>query len=185
MALRVRAFEPGRRVLGPMALSAFDDPARSPAPAAVRSRLGGAAPLWADLVAHVAGTCPPLEEVWSFAGAKFGWSLRLKRAERVLVYLTPQDGRFLVGLVLGEKAIAAASEKGLPPTVLALLDAAPRYAEGRGIRLAIAPGDDLENVKSLVALKSEVAPKGRGNAKDPTRSGGRTKPGKQEKRGPR
>ncbi|MBK9087842.1 MAG: DUF3788 family protein [Holophagales bacterium] len=168
-----------------MALSAFDDPDVPPTPAVVRRCLGGAAPLWADLVAHVARCCPPLEELWNFAGAKFGWSLRLKRAERVLVYLTPQEGRFLVGLVLGEKAVAAASGKGLPPGVLALLDAAPRYAEGRGIRLTIAPGDDLENVKRLVALKSEVAPKGRGSAKDPVRPVGRTKPGKQEKRGPR
>jgi hypothetical protein len=185
MVLRIRAPEPWRRILCPVALSAFDDPVHSPGPAGVRLCLGGAAPLWADLVAHVAGTCPPLEEIWSFAGAKFGWSLRLKRAERVLVYLTPQDGRFLVGLVLGEKAVAAASEKGLPPAVRALLDAAPRYAEGRGIRLTIEPGDDLENVKRLVALKSEVAPKRRRNAKDPTRPGGRTKSGKQEKRGPR
>lgn len=168
-----------------MALSAFDDPDLPPTHDGVRRSLGGAAPLWADLVAHVSGACPPLDEVWNFAGAKFGWSLRLKRAERVLVYLTPQDGRFLVGLVLGEKAVAAASGKDLPPAVLALLEAAPRYAEGRGIRLTIAPGDDLESVKSLVALKSEVAPKGRGNAKGPTRTGGRTKPGKQEKRGRR
>ena len=161
-----------------MALSAFDDPARPPTPAAVRRCLGEAAPLWAELVAHVAGTCPPVEEVWNFAGAKFGWSLRLKRAERILVYLTPQDGRFLVGLVLGEKAVAEAAKRGLPPAVLALLDAAPRYAEGRGIRLTIAPGDDLETVRHLVALKAEVAPKGRENAKGPARSGGRTKPGK-------
>jgi hypothetical protein len=161
-----------------VALSAFDDPARSPAPAAVGRCLGEVAPLWAELVAHVAGTCPPLDEVWNFAGANFGWSLRLKRADRILVYLTPQDGRFLVGLVLGEKAVAVAAEKGLPPAVLALLDAAPRYAEGRGIRLTIAPGDGLDTVRHLVALKAEVAPKGRGNAKAPTRPGGRTKPGK-------
>lgn len=178
MAPRVRAPDPGRRTLGPMALSAFDDPVHAPGPAGVRRCLGGAAPLWADLVAHVAGTCPPLEEVWSFAGAKFGWSLRLKRAERVLVYLTPQDGRFLVGLVLGENAVAAASEKGLPPAVLALLDAAPRYAEGRGIRLTIEPGDDLDAVRHLVALKAEVVPKGRGNAKAPARPRGGTKPAK-------
>lgn len=164
-----------------MALSAFDDPARSPAPAAIRRSLGGAAPLWADLVAHVAGTCPPLDEVWTFAGAKFGWSLRLKRADRILLYLTPQDGRFLVGLVLGEKAVAEAAERGLPPAVLALLDAAPRYAEGRGIRLMIAPGDDLDTVRHLVALKAEVAPKGRGKPKAPTRPGGRAKPGKRKK----
>jgi hypothetical protein len=161
-----------------MALSAFDDPDLPPTPARVRRCLGDAASHWEDLVAHVAGTCPPLEELWNFAGAKFGWSLRLKRAERVLVYLTPQEGQFIVGLVLGEKAVAAAAEKGLPPAVLTLLDAAPRYAEGRGIRLTIVPGDDLGAVRQLVALKAEVAPKGRRIAKEPARPGGRKKPGK-------
>ena len=161
-----------------MALSAFDDPDVPPTPAMVCRCLGEAAPLWTNLVAHVASTCPPLEELWSFAGAKFGWSLRLKRAGRVLVYLTPQEGRFLVGLVLGEKAVASAAGRGLPPAVLALLDAAPRYAEGRGIRLAIAPGDDLGAVRQLVALKADVPPKGRRIAKVPARPGGKTKPGK-------
>ena len=142
-----------------MALSAFDDPALPPDPPGVRRCLGDAAPLWADLVAHVAATCPPIEEAWSFSGAKFGWSLRLKRGERILLYLTPQEGRFFAGLVLGEKAVAAGAEKGLPPAVLELLDAAPRYAEGRGIRLTIAPGDDLATVRHLVALKAEVQPK--------------------------
>jgi hypothetical protein len=158
-----------------MALSAFDDPAHAPGPAGLRKCLGDAAPLWAELVAHVAGNCPPLEEAWNFSGAKFGWSLRLKRGERVLLYLTPQEGRFLVGLVLGEKAVAAAAEKGLPPAVLALLDAAPRYAEGRGVRLTIAPGDDLETVRHLFALKAEAPPKGRGRTVVLARPGGRTK----------
>lgn len=142
-----------------MALSAFDHPSHPPEAAELLRCLGGAAPLWTELVAHVAGTCPPLEEVWSFAGAKFGWSLRLKRNDRVLLYLTPGEGRFLAGLVLGEKAVAAAAEKGLPPAVLGILSAAPKYAEGRGLRLTIEPGDDLEPLRGLVALKADPPPK--------------------------
>src|SRR5512138_3371030 len=115
-----------------MALSAFDDPARPPAPAELARRLAAAAPLWNALVAHVEKANPPVEEVWSFAGAKFGWSLPLVQKGRVLVYLTPQEGQLLVGLVLGEKAVAAAREAGIPPALLAAIDAAPKYAEGRG-----------------------------------------------------
>jgi hypothetical protein len=145
-----------------MALSAFDDPAHPPGPADLSRSLGASAPLWKAVVTHVGKACAPVTEAWSCSGAKFGWSLRLKRAERVLVYLTPQEGRFLVGIVLGEKAIASGREKGRPAAVTALLDAAPRYAEGRGVRLTIAPGDDLEAVRHLVAMKAEVPPKGRG-----------------------
>ncbi|MCL4809005.1 MAG: DUF3788 family protein [Thermoanaerobaculia bacterium] len=147
-----------------MALSAFADPSHPPGAVELLRCLGGAAPLWKELVAHVAGTFPPLEEIWTFAGAKFGWSLRLKREDRVLLYLTPGEGCFLAGLVLGEKAVAAAAEKGLPPAVLGLLAAAPKYAEGRGLRLRIAPGDDLEPLWRLVALKADVPPKARRRA---------------------
>lgn len=136
-----------------MALSAFDDPGAAPTAAEVSRRLGGAASLFARLLEHLQKSHGPLVEVWRFAGPKFGWSLRVKRKERVVLYLTPQEGRFLVGVVLGEKAVAAARASALPAPVLALLEAAPRYAEGRGIRLAVGPGDDLSVVEALAALK--------------------------------
>ena len=77
-----------------MALSAFDDPARPPeARGRVPECLSGAAPLMGG--GHRARSRRParrVTEAWAFAGAKFGWSLRLKRGERVILYLTPQDG---------------------------------------------------------------------------------------------
>jgi hypothetical protein len=41
----------------------------------------------------------------------------------------------------------------LPEPVLALIDGAPRYGEGRGIRMAISTGDDLVAAQMLAALK--------------------------------
>jgi hypothetical protein len=46
--------------------------------------------------------------------------------------MTPQKGRFLASFALGEKAVLAARAAGLPAALLAAVDAAPRYAEGRG-----------------------------------------------------
>lgn len=141
-----------------MALSAFDDPAAPPESRDVARCLGDAAPLWKSLLARLHESFDPLAEVWAFAGAKFGWSLRVKLKERVLLYLTPAEGRFLAGIVLGEKAAAGVHDAGLPASVVALVDAAPRYAEGRGIRLPIGPGDDVEPVRKLVALKLAPGP---------------------------
>jgi hypothetical protein len=42
--------------------------------------------------------------------------------------------------------------------VLDIIDRAPRCAEGRGIRLAVAAGDDLSVLRELVALKLAPAP---------------------------
>lgn len=136
-----------------VALSAFDDKSRPPAPDELAEVLGQALRPWDDLIAHVEATYPPITQLWNFAGAKYGWSLRLKCKDRVVLYMTPQAGVFQLGLVLGEKAAQAAHDANLPDSVLSLIDAAPRYAEGRGIRLPVATGDDLSAVRTLAALK--------------------------------
>jgi len=136
-----------------VSLSVFAEEARPPDAAALAAALGGAAPLWAELAAQIEAAHPPIERRWNFAGAKFGWSLRLVRRDRIVLYLIPQADGFLAGVVLGERAAAAARDAGLPETVLALLDAAPRYAEGRGIRVPVAGPAEVAAVGKLAALK--------------------------------
>lgn len=138
---------------GNMALSAFDEEAHRPEPSELEAVLRGSTELWEKLIAHVAASYPPIAEVWNFGGAKYGWSLRLKREDRIVLYLTPQPGSFLVGVVLGEKAAKAAHEAALSERVLALIDGAPRYAEGRGIRLVVITQEDLDAAQVLAALK--------------------------------
>lgn len=136
-----------------MALSAFDDKSRPPKPGELEAVLGHSAGLWDELVAHVEDTYAPVTRLWSFSGAKYGWSLRLKRRERIVLYMTPQSGAFLLGIVLGEKAAKAAHDSGLPGRILELVDGAPRYAEGRGIRLVVSNAGDLAAARVLAALK--------------------------------
>jgi hypothetical protein len=136
-----------------VALSAFDDRSRPPTARELKNVLRGTAGLWRELVAQVSQNHGPITELWNFAGAQFGWSLRLKRKDRVVVYMTPQAGHFLVGVVLGDKAVERAHEVGLPEAVFKLIDNAPRYAEGRGIRLTVATRDDLRIVQRLAAAK--------------------------------
>ena len=141
-----------------MALSAFDEKACPPVAAEVARVLGEASGRWDELRAHVAATCPPVSEEWGFPGAKYGWSLRLRRKERILLYLTPQEGRFLAAVVLGDRAVAALPGSGVSAHVLSLFAAAKRYAEGTGIRLEIGPDDDLDDLRRLLFLKTAPDP---------------------------
>ena len=136
-----------------MGLSAFDEKSHCPDPTEIKDVLARSAGLWDQLIAHVAREFGPITEQWSFAAAKYGWSLRLRQKERVVVYMTPQAGGFLAGVVLGEKAASAAYESGLSDAVLSLINGAPRYAEGRGIRLRVATKGDLRVVQQLLELK--------------------------------
>ena len=136
-----------------MALSAFDDKSHEPEATELQNTLGRAGARWDELVAYIASEYAPLTTKWGFAGAKWGWALRLTQQKRTVLYMTPQERCFLVGFALGEKAVRAARAIPLDESVLAVIDRAPKYAEGRGIRIEVRTKKDVETVKLLAAVK--------------------------------
>ena len=138
-----------------MAFSAFDEKAREPTDADVAKVLADVSPLWITLKDLVASQFVPLAEDWTFSGKKWGWSLRLKHKKRAVLYMTPSNGCFYVGFALGEKAVVAAHNSGLPRTLLEIIDNSQKYAEGRGVRLEVRSELDLENVISVATIKME------------------------------
>jgi len=136
-----------------MAHSAFDDRSREPAKGDLAAVLGQAAELWDQLIASVRSRFRPLTEDWCFSGKKWGWALRLKHKRRAVLYMTPSDGFFYAGFALGQKAVDAAHESDLPSSVLDAIASSPKYAEGRGVRLEVRCGDDVQNVERLADIK--------------------------------
>jgi hypothetical protein len=136
-----------------MALSAFDDKAEKPTKRNLKMTLGRSGGHWDSLIAYIASEYAPLDTEWNFAGAAWGWSLRLKQKKRTVLYMTPCQKYFYVGFVLGEKAVKAARNAGLPDTVLSLITQAKNYAEGRAVRLEVRNKKDLENTKKLANIK--------------------------------
>jgi hypothetical protein len=137
-----------------MALSALDDKTATPDDRAVAEVLGPASALWDDLRDALQAAHGPLVQEWNHSGKAYGWSLRLKQKSRTLVYMTPCREYFLASCALGEKACRAAHESRIAPAVLAAIDAAPRYAEGRGIRIDVRRKQDVHGVRQLVAIKA-------------------------------
>jgi hypothetical protein len=136
-----------------MALSAFDDKGSRPDARALASTLGRSHAHWRAVIDGVRAAYGPVREEWSFAGANYGWSLRLKNAKKAIVYLTPRRGDFLASFALGEKACRAARERDISPQVLAIIDAAPRYVEGRGVRIPVRSAKAVSDVMRIAALK--------------------------------
>jgi hypothetical protein len=141
------------------------DPARPPARADLDAWLGAAAPLWHKAIAQTARHLPQVAEAWHFAGPRIGWSLRLMDGERIVVYLTPGEGTFRVGLVLGGKAVAALREAGLSAGAAAILEEAPKHAEGHGVRFQVALATDLAPFEELLAIKLAASPKPQGRSR--------------------
>jgi len=137
-----------------MALSFFADAKHMPSETDLASALGRAHGAWEEVRTALGADLDGITAEWAYAGKSFGWSLRLKRKKRVIVYLIPGEKRFLVGVVLGERAVRAAPEANLSPQLLDLIARAPRYAEGRGLRVEVRTKKAAAEIRKLAALKA-------------------------------
>jgi hypothetical protein len=130
-----------------VALSVFDDKAKQPTEADFARALKGSFVFWNELKERIASTFTPLTFEWGFAGKAYGWGLRLKHKERIILYMTPCEGHFLASFALGEKAVQAAHKANLPSSILKIIDSARKYAEGRGVRRKVTSARDVRNIR--------------------------------------
>jgi hypothetical protein len=132
--------------------NAFIGKATLPTEHEVSAALGSTAEVWKQLVNWLAEQGVADQE-WKSSSPKYGWSLRMKLKKRTIVYLGPCNGCFRAAFVLGDRAVAAARKSDLSKTALKLLDEAPRYAEGTGVRLMVRASEDLADVRQLAIIK--------------------------------
>ncbi len=134
--------------------NAFIGREETPAEADLTAELGPAKALWDSLADALAGLVGADVREWKSYSRKAGWSLRLKRGDRIIVYLSPCRGCFVASFALGDRAMRATREAGLPKKVLAVLAGARKYAEGTAVRIEVRTAGDVESVKKLAAIKA-------------------------------
>jgi len=132
-----------------MSPNAFIGRTKPPTDDELSAELGAVRALWDELLAELA---LPIQE-WHSYSPKAGWSLKLKLGKRTILYLAPCHGTFRVAFVLGAKAVQAARESKLSKAVIKVIDEAPRYAEGTGIRFEVTARKDLAAIKTLTEVK--------------------------------
>ncbi|MGB5107573.1 MAG: DUF3788 family protein [Candidatus Zixiibacteriota bacterium] len=136
-----------------MAISIFDDKTMQPSDNDLAKALGRTLTLWNELQERISALFSPAIIEWGYAGKSTGWGMRIKKEKRVIVYMTPCNDHFLASFALGEKAVKAAHESGLPAPILEIIDDAPRYAEGRGVRIQVRTTTDVRNIERLAVIK--------------------------------
>jgi hypothetical protein len=135
--------------------NAFVNKPEKPTNDELADALGPAKECWDQLIADLAESCEAGIQEWKSYSPKYGWSLRLKHKKRTIVYLAPHQGCFGVMFILGDRAVAAARQSKLPRSMQKIIDKAPRYPEGTGIRLQVKKSKDIAIVKKLAAIKRE------------------------------
>jgi hypothetical protein len=133
--------------------NAFINKPDKPTDDELTAALGPAKALWDQLIADLAEECDAGIQEWKSYSPKYGWSLRLKHKKRTIVYLAPYRGCFGVAFILGDRAVQAARQSKLPRRVLTIIDEAPRYPEGTGVRLEVKGSKDIAIVKKLAMIK--------------------------------
>ena len=136
-----------------MSLSVFNEKSSQPNEDDLKAKLGSTFTLWNSLKKSIASRFAPVTVEWGFTSKKTGWGLRLKDEKRTILYMTPCEGYFLASFALGEKAVKAAHESELPASVLRVVDSAPKYAEGRGVRFEIRTAKDVRSIDKLAEIK--------------------------------
>jgi hypothetical protein len=135
--------------------NAFTGYATRPTELQLASVLGRTDVLWHGLITELKRDLALDAEEWNRSSVKAGWSLRLQRKKRNIVYLGPRTGWFLASFVLGDKAVATTRKSKLPPRVLKIIDQAKRYPEGTAVLIEVHEAKDANVVKMLAKIKLE------------------------------
>jgi|SRR5271165_2246771 len=138
-----------------MVANAFIGKSEKPTEDELALQLGPTKAVWDRLLAELAEEFDLVTSEWNSYSHKAGWSLRLKRGERNIVYLSPGRGCFMASFALGDRAVRAARESRLPTIVKEIIDGAKRYAEGTAVRLEVTGQKEIVAIKRLVAIKLE------------------------------
>jgi hypothetical protein len=133
--------------------NAFIGAAKQPTEAQLAEALGSAKKHWDRLVTNLAQKHEVTEREWKAYSKNSGWTLRLKRKTRAIVYLSPYRGSFLAAFALGDRAVAAARASDLPEDVLQLIAESRRYVEGTAVRIEVRTVRDVRVVEKLSVIK--------------------------------
>jgi hypothetical protein len=115
--------------------------------------LGTASDLWIELQGAIRAEFAPVTERWVYGGARYGWSCRLERRRKGILYMTPDAGQVRVGVALSDAARETALSGDLPIAIREGLVATTKAMEGWPVRLAVRTPNDLASVLTLARIK--------------------------------
>ena len=133
--------------------NAFVGKSQAPTGNELEARLGASAGLWTSLLQEIGHLAGPVTQEWKCYSRKAGWTLKLVKGKRTLLYASPGESRFSVTVVLGDAALAAARTTNLPAEIVGVLDTARRYPEGTPVRVEVEDSSDIQAIVELVKAK--------------------------------
>jgi hypothetical protein len=131
----------------------FADKSTTPDEAALSQALGSSFKRWTELKDRIVKQYDLPVVTWMWGGKKGGWYLKLANKKRSALFMGPDEGHFRAALLFNEKAVEAARQSDLPNEIIDLIANAPKYPEGRAVRLKVKTIADARLVEKIVAVK--------------------------------
>ena len=133
--------------------SIFTDKTAKPTDRDLLDKLGSKFELWKQIHNMVLSKYPGGIAEWNYPGKKYGWSFRIKDKKRAIIYLLPRDSYFKVAFVFGDKAVEEIKDSWISNNIKTEIGEAPKYAEGRGIRIDVKDDLILSDIGLLIDIK--------------------------------
>ena len=134
--------------------NAFVGKTSEPTHVEVAEVLGSKVRLWDELIEWMSEKEGVSEQEWKgVVVKKYGWSLRLKKKGRNIIYLSPGKECFMTSFILSDTALGEAKKAHVSKRMREVLNAAPRYPEGNGLRVVVRNAADLAGVRKIAAIK--------------------------------
>ncbi len=131
---------------------AFADKSHAPTDAELAQVLRRTKRHWDLVLAHALAQDGVAPE-WKFHGAKYGWTLKLVRKRKAVLCLSAKDRGFMASMALRESALPALRSTRVPSELIAEIESAKTYPEGRPARVLVADLKHVASVKALVEIK--------------------------------
>ena len=126
--------------MGKNTSTAVPKPGKKPDELSLRRGLAGAFPAYKELMERTKS----YHQEWKFYGAKIGWQLKIARNDKALLYLTPLDGAFRIGLALREAERDALLSSSLSTKLKDEIRVAKRVSEGYPLRISVFNAADMK-----------------------------------------
>ena len=133
--------------------NAFINKPGAPTEKYVAAALVPAKAAWDQFLTGLAQELDVKVHEWKCHSPKWGWTLRVKRKARTIVWLSPSRGGFTVAFIFGARAVQAARQSKLPQRIVHAIDTAPKYPEGTGVRVRVRSVRAVAALKKLAAIK--------------------------------
>ena len=141
-----------------MAIGIFTDRGHQPTTQEILAAIGSKQPLWESLTSFIADSYK-LKSDFAFYGKNYGWALRFRRAGKALLSLYPGQDSFTSQIIIGHEQAEKASSLGLSKKAIKIIEDAHPYPEGRWLFIKVESEQDLNDVKKLLAVKSQPVQK--------------------------